>query len=105
MVPSRLKRRLVATNSPVSSPPSRAPAVFGGPAGAADFAQRFGDAFGGSDATQTGDGQAGARGRGGRGAPGAFGPGSGFGGRAGRGANNQIRGNLSQSVDASALDT
>ena len=96
---------------------SQAQTFFGGPNGPGDFAQRFGDAFGGAggpggnDATQgDGGGFAAAGGRGGgggggRGGPGGFGPGGGFAGRGGRGNQNQIRGNVSQNFDTSSLDT
>src|SRR5213078_4822396 len=85
---------------------SQAQTFFGGPNGAGDFARTFGDVFGGpgiADAAQAnaGGGRGGPGGGGGRGG----GPGGGFAGRGGRGNNNQIRGNVSQNFDTSALDT
>jgi hypothetical protein len=88
---------------------SQANAGFFGPNGPGDFAERFGNGLGGGDSAIVGAaGQDGAGGgRGGPGGPGGFAGGRGgfggpFGGRGGRG---QIRGNVFQSMDSSALDT
>ena len=92
---------------------SQAQTFFGGPNGPGDFAQRFGDLFGGGggDLAQInpgggggfGGGPGGGGGRagagGGRGGPG------GFAGRGGRGNTNQIRGNVSQNFDTSVFDS
>jgi trimeric autotransporter adhesin len=83
---------------------SQAQTFFGGPNGAGDFAQRFGDGFA-PEAAQA-NGGAGGRGFGGPGGGGrGLGGGGGFAGRGGRGNNNQIRGNVSQNFDTSAFDT
>jgi hypothetical protein len=89
-------------------------ALFFGPNGPGDFAQRFGQ-FGfdgsGGPGGSGGAGEAGGPGRGGpgrAGGPGGFGGGGfgpGFGGPLGRGGRgNQIRGSFFQSFDSSALD-
>jgi trimeric autotransporter adhesin len=85
--------------------------TFFGPNGPGDFAQRFGDAFGGSGLDgAAGQGRAGGQlgpggpggGRGGFGG-GPFGPG-GLGGLGRGGRGNQIRGTFFQSFDTSGLD-
>jgi len=86
---------------------------FFGPNGPGDFGDRFGgDRAGGPGAAGDGGGAGAFGGRGGFGGPGEFGGGRGgpFGGPAGPGGfgrggrGNQIRGNVFQSIDSSALD-